>query len=119
MMRTVNLILAALFGLFAAVQYNDPDPWRWAAMYAFITGVCMFAAFGKTNRYVLWAGIAVCVVWMGALLPEFLNWIKLGAPNIAGSMKAETPFVEFTREFLGLGICLAVLGWQIWRVRKR
>lgn len=118
-MKIINLALTGLFVLFAAVQYNDPDPWGWAAMYAFVAGVCGFAAFGKVNRYVLWAGIAVCLVWMSTLLPEFINWIRTGAPNITGEMKATTPYIEFTREFLGLGICLAVLGWQTWKVRKR
>ncbi len=118
-MKTLNLILAGLFLLFAIVQLNDPDPWGWTAMYAFVAAVCGFAAFGKTNRYVLWAGIAVALAWMAFLLPEFINWVKMGAPNIATSMKAETPYVEFTREFLGLLICLGALGWQLWRVRKR
>ena len=118
-MKIFNLVLAALFVLFAAVQLNDPDPLGWTAFYAFVAGVCAFAAFGKTNRYVLWAGIAVCLIWMATLLPEFINWIKMGAPNIATTMKAETPYVEFTREFLGLGIGLTALSWQLWRVRKR
>lgn len=118
-MKTLNLILAGLFLLFAAVQLNDPDPWGWVAMYAFVAGVCGFAAFEKVNRRVLWSGIAVALAWMAFLLPEFIDWVKMGAPNIATGMKAETPYVEFTREFLGLAICMGVLGWQLWRVRKR
>ncbi|MBI5917657.1 MAG: transmembrane 220 family protein [Bacteroidetes bacterium] len=118
-MKILNLLLAAMFTLFAAWQYNDPDPWRWAAMYGFVAVVCGFAAFGKTNKYALWAGIAVCLVWMVVWVPEFIEWVKIGRPNIAGQMKAETPYIEYTREFLGLAICGAVLGWQLWRVRKR
>ncbi len=108
-----------IFASFAALQYNDPDPWRWALMYGFVAAIFGFAAFGKTNRYLLWAGIAACVVWMSLLLPEFLNWVKMGSPNIAEHMKAETPYVEFTREFLGLLICLLALTWLLWRVRKK
>ncbi|MEK7257963.1 MAG: transmembrane 220 family protein, partial [Bacteroidota bacterium] len=117
-MKILNLVLAALFVLFAALQYNDPDPLRWAAMYVFVAGVCGFAAFGKYNKYVLWAGIAVCLVWLAVWLPEFLNWLDMGAPNIATSMKAETPYIEYTREFFGLLICLGVFGWQLLRAKK-
>lgn len=118
-MKITNLILAAVFILFAGVQYNDPDPYGWMALYFFVATVCVFAAYGRHSRYVLWAGIAVCLVWMASLLPEFLSWVKMGLPNIAGEMKTEEPHIEFTREFLGLGICLGVLGWQMWRVRER
>lgn len=113
-MKMTNLILACIFALFAALQYNDPDPWRWIALYGFVAGVCAFAAFGRRNPYVNLVGIATCVVWLALWSPGFLDWLKAGAPNIAGQMKAETPYIEFTREFLGLLLCGAVLYWQ-WR----
>jgi hypothetical protein len=117
-MKIFNFLLAALFLVSAGLQFNDPDPWRWAAMYLFCAGVCLFAAFGKYNRFALWVGIAVCIIWMAVWLPEFIHWLDIGAPNIAGSMKAETPYVEYTREFLGLGICLGVLIWQLFLQKK-
>jgi hypothetical protein len=49
------------------------------------------------------------------LLPDFINWVKMGAPTITGSMKAESPFVELTREFLGLVICFAGLSFLLWQ----
>jgi hypothetical protein len=117
-MKIINLALAALFLLFAAAQLNDPDPLGWTVLYAFVSGVCAFAAFGKSNKHVLWVGIGVCVVWMILLLPEFIRWINMGMPGIVGQMKAEAPHIEFTREFLGLGICAAALAWQLRRGRK-
>ncbi len=117
-MKYLNFFLAAIFTLFAAWQYNDPDPWRWAAMYGFVAAVCAFAAFEKYNRYVLWVGIAACLIWLALWLPEFINWLNMGAPNIAETMKAETPFVEYTREFFGLVVCLGVLCWQVFRQKK-
>jgi hypothetical protein len=118
-MKITNWILAGLFLLFAAVQYNDPDPWRWALMYGFVAGACAFGAVGKWNKYVLWAGMAVCVVWAVLLLPEFVDWLRMGRPNIAEQMKAETPYIEFTREFLGLLTCLLALGWQLWLSKRK
>ena len=117
-MKISNLVLTAIFILFAYFQLDDPDPFNWMALYFFMAAVCLFAAYGKRNKYVLWAGIAVCLIWMGILLPEFINWINIGMPNIAGQMKAEEPYIEFTREFLGLGICLGVLFWQNKKIEK-
>lgn len=118
-MKILNLLLAALFILFAYFQANDPDPYGWMLLYFYVAAMCVFAAYGRSNKYLLWVGMAACVIWMGFLLPEFINWIKMGMPNIAGEMKTEEPHIEFTREFLGLGICLGVMGWQAWKVRKR
>lgn len=119
MKKTTNLVLAALFLIFAGLQYNDPDPWRWALMYSYVAVVCGFAAFNKQNKNVIWAGVAACLIWLAIWLPDFLNWIKIGAPNIAQQMKSETPYIEYSREFFGLVICLLALGWQLWSVRKK
>ena len=41
---------------------------------------------------------------------DFLvDWVKKGMPSITGSMKAESPHVEYLREFLGLFIILLAL----------
>ena len=117
-MKIINLVLAALFLLFAYFQINDPDPYLWMLLYFYMAAICLFAAYGKTNRYIIWAGILGCSIWFILLLPEFINWINMGMPNIAGQMKAEEPHIEFTREFLGLGICLAVLFWSLKEIKK-
>ncbi|HFA50951.1 MAG TPA: hypothetical protein ENJ95_18225 [Bacteroidetes bacterium] len=117
-MKIPNFILAAIFIVFAYLQLNDPDPLGWTLVYLYMAAVCVFAAYNRANKYVLWAGIAAVLVWMGFLFPEFVSWIKTGMPDIAGQMKAEEPHIEFTREFLGLGICLAVLFWQLKNIKK-
>jgi hypothetical protein len=111
-MKWIHIGLGALFLLFAAWQFNDPDPWRWAALYGFVSVHSLLLAFGKGNRRLAGAGALVCLLWMGSLLPEFLDWLRIGTPNIATTMKASTPYVEYTREFLGLGLSLLVLGFQ-------
>ncbi len=118
-MKILNIILATLFLLFAVVQYNDPDPWGWMGLYALVAGVSAFAALGRYNRWVILAGLAICVVWLGFLIPEFIHWIQMGMPNIAGSMKAEAPHIEYTREFLGLFLCIIVLGFHYFKARKK
>lgn len=75
-MKTLNLILVGLFVLFAAVQWNDPDPVHWMALYLFVAGICGFAAFGKHNKYLLWAGIVVCTIWVAITAQDFVDWMK-------------------------------------------
>lgn len=117
-MKIFNLFLALLFALFAAVQFNDPDPWGWALMYGFVAAVCGLAAFGHYHTYLLYLGLGIALIWMAALVPGFVSWVKMGMPTITGSMKAESPHVELTREFLGLVLCILVLGWQWRRARQ-
>lgn len=113
-MKAINLILATLFLLSAVAQYNDPDPWLWIALYGFVGGVLAFAAFDRRNKWVPLTGIVVALLWMASLLPEFINWLQMGMPNIAGSMKTEEPHIEYTREFLGLALCITALAFN-WR----
>jgi len=117
-MKILHLVLALLFLLFAVVQYNDPDPLGWMLLYGFIAGVCAFAAFGRRNRLVLLAGMGVVLVWAIFLFPDFIAWLRMGMPTIAGSMKAEAPHIELMREFSGLFLCLIVLIFQYIQGRK-
>lgn len=118
-MKYIHFSLALLFVLFAYFQANDPDPYLWMFLYFYVAAMCILAAYRRSNKYLLWAGIGGCLAWMGLLLPEFINWLQEGMPNIAGQMKAEAPHIEFTREFLGLAICAGVMGWQLWKVKKK
>ena len=46
-MKVLNLLLAALFLLFAFVQINDPDPALWILIYGLMAVACILAAFGR------------------------------------------------------------------------
>lgn len=118
-MKLLNSFLAILFILFAIVQYNDPDPWAWIALYLFVAVVCGFAFFSRYHRYIIIAGLAVCIIWLATLVPDFIRWVKMGMPTITGSMKAEAPHIELTREFLGLAVCMAALGFQYFQAKKK
>jgi hypothetical protein len=117
-MKYILLFLALLFAAFAALQYNDPDPLAWMTVYGMVAALAAFAAFGRYSGLLTLAGLAVVAIWMALLVPEVVNWIKLGGPNIAGGMHAETPYIEFMREFIGLLLCGAALLW-IWKMSRK
>ncbi|MBL7956968.1 MAG: transmembrane 220 family protein [Flavobacteriales bacterium] len=108
-MKTLNWILAVLFALFAAVQYNDPDPFGWIAVYGAVAALCALGAMGRAPRWALLAVAIVVLIWMVTLAPGMLDWARMGFPTIVGSMKAEAPHVEVVREFLGLLVALLAL----------
>ena len=101
--------LAALFGLFAFFQYNDPDWYIWIPIYLVVTTVALAYDFGWRNKSLV---LLVCILYtvgMLSYMPEVISWINNGTPTITGSMQAESPFIEFVREFFGLLICLITL----------
>lgn len=119
-MKIVNWVLATVFALFTAVQYNDPDPLQWMLLYGGVAVHFALAALGRLYRPAVWLWLAASLIWAATLLPDFLHWIDMGEPSIVNSMKAETPWVELTREFLGLLLAAAGCGWLLWKrnVRK-
>ena len=101
----VFFILMCLMGLFAAVQYNDPDGGGWMAVYAIPALWCALATFFPRwlARPLCRIGLLVCIVMALAgvvkfwpLTPRF--WTKEVWYN-----------VETAREGMGLMIVALVL----------
>jgi hypothetical protein len=122
-MKIFNIIFAFLFVVFAALQYNDPDPYLWVPIYMYAAVLCWQASRNKfyPKAYiigiVLYAAYAVYKIFDQNGL---LDWINLHhAENIAETMKAEKPWVEESREFFGLIILIAVLVIDLLYARKK
>ncbi len=118
-MKIFNLFLTALFLFSAALQYNDPDPLLWIALYLSVAVICGFAAFKQYNRWAILLVMAACIYELSTLYPAFSQWIDDGMPSITESMKASSPHVELVREFLGVAISLAALIFQYVRARSQ
>jgi len=118
-MRLVNIVLALLFALFAIVQYNDPDPWLWIGIYSFIAIISGLAVAEIYPTWIIRIGLAGCVIGLGILLPDFIDWMSAGAESITETMKAEKPHIELTREFLGLLLCALVMGLHLWQSEQK
>ncbi|MEM9544399.1 MAG: transmembrane 220 family protein [Bacteroidota bacterium] len=112
-------IVAGLFVLFAALQYNDQDFYIWIPIYLIVGVVIWMYGKGKFNLRFLQILLGFYVLGMISYYPDVISWIKDGTPSITGSMKAESPFVEFMREFFGLAICAIALGYYCYLASKK
>jgi hypothetical protein len=122
-MKIFNLVLAFLFLVFAALQFNDApdDILFWVAIYTLIATISAFGAFHKYNMWVIVIGLVAVVYELFRKFPSFAQWIGEGMPSIVDEMKATSPYIELVREFLGLVICLVALIFhyvRYMRIRK-
>jgi hypothetical protein len=86
--------------------------------YGVMSLIYVLLALGKKFAFYLSVlMLIVSLLYMGLILPEIIKWIKDGMPSIVQSMKATIPTIEYTRDFLGLLLCLIACVWAI-RVHK-
>ena len=103
---TIGIAMMAILLLFGAVvQYNDPDPLGWMALYLAAAGVSFAALRGPQAWPVAAAIAAAAVVWAATLVPAAARTSFLGLFRSWEMMSTE---MEEGREFLGL---LLVATW--------
>jgi general stress protein CsbA len=122
-MKIFNLFFCVVFILFAALQYNDPDPYIWIPIYGYAAVLCWFAFKKKYYPKAYIAGISVYLIYAIYLVftkNGVLDWAnEHHAENIVQTMKAEKPWIEDTREFGGLMILIVVLAVNYFYSRKK
>jgi hypothetical protein len=120
-MKVLNLVLTVMFLLFAFVQINDPDPVVWILIYGSLAVTCVLAAFGYYYNKVLIAMIIILSAYSVVFFSGVREWLRsddkaMLFDNIA---KMQHLYIEESREFLGLMICILVLTLHLVRARVR
>lgn len=113
-MRAVNGLFCVVLGLFAIVQYNDPDALLWFLIYAIPAAWAGVVAFRPRLLPTNGAAIAAFVACLAAAVA--------GAIHMWPSLPANWIHVEEEREGIGLIIVTAgliMVGWTWWRMDKR
>jgi hypothetical protein len=106
-MRVANIVMAVLFFVSALLQYNDPDPLPWMALYGAAGAACLLRGRGRTAWLLPALVGGAALVWALAMAPYVLPHLRFG--DLFQSMKAETPAIEENRELLGI---LIVAAWM-------
>lgn len=111
-LRIAHGIMAALFALSVTLQFNDPGPAAWIALYGACAIAAGSAAAGRPLRRFALAVLVVCALWE-------LHYLSLGAWRVPitsladeWTMKNETVIIG--REFWAL-IWLGSWMALVWR----
>lgn len=110
-MKAVNLLLAVMFLVFAFLQLNDPDPLIWILVYGSMAVVCVMAAFRNYKRWFMVALLVIFIAYSFVFLGGVMEWFRQPDRSVLFNdiAKMEHPYIEESREFLGLMICILVL----------
>lgn len=101
--------LSFVFLIFAVVQFNDPDGWKWVIIYGVVSLMALPVIIRRLPGWTYKVVILVYIIIAGLYIPDFFQWIKGGMTDLTSSMSAESPEIELTREFLGILIALSAL----------
>jgi hypothetical protein len=106
--RCVSWAMTALYLVSVALQYNDPDPLRWMAIYGAAAVVSAFLPLRRWAMPVAYAVAAAALLWAVVLTPEI--WGRVGFTDLWRKMSEKGGAVEVEREIGGLVI---VVGWMV------
>ncbi len=119
MKNVINIILTVLFVLFALVQFNDPDPLLWVLIYGSIALVSGLAVKGIYNQKVLLIMMVACIAGSIYYFPGLMELVSdHQVSDLTRSMKADQPFIEESRESLGLIVGFLALLYHYFKARK-
>lgn len=120
-MKILNLVLAVLFVVFAFVQINDPDPVVWILIYGAMAVSCVLAAFGYYYSLVQAALLIIFIGYSFVFSSGVLEWLRSEDKSMLFDdiAKMQYPYIEESREFLGLLICVLVLIMHLVRARQQ
>jgi hypothetical protein len=104
MKKIVSLIFGILFLLFAAVQYNDPDPQVWVPIYGIAALACLMAWVGM-GQWWFFAGMTVVYA-----LAAWNQWPPVFEGFLLNEMGMKSINIELARESGGLAICAVAMG---------
>jgi len=107
--------MGALLVFAAVVQYNDPDPYSWSALYLAAAGVS-FAALWVPGAWNASAAVAaVASIWAVTLAPAV---VRTSFPELFRSWEMMSREMEEGREFLGLLLVATWTSYLAYRGRK-
>ncbi len=105
----VTVFFLIIFLMSAAVQYNDPDPERWMAIYGLAALACISVLIDrKPHYYIFW------IMALGYLVAAYFQWPPKFEGFLFDEIKMRSMNIEEARETGGLVICavgMMVMGW--------
>ncbi len=114
--KIVNIILCILFIAFAILQLNDPDGWLWFLIYFAVALISIIENFKKLPKTFLWVVFFGLVIYSAFYFSSLIDFLKTdNKEEIFGEMVYEKPYLEGTREFIGLILAALAISYHLKR----
>ena len=114
-----NAVMLVAFVLSVIVQFNDPDPVLWAAIYAVAAVVCWLEIRRRTNPWFPAIIAAASLAWAATLAPRVIGKVPFGA--MFDEFEMADIGVEESREMYGLvliALWMIAVASAAWRRRS-
>jgi hypothetical protein len=108
--RTLNGLMAVLFAIALAVQFNDPDPLRWMAIYGAALAVSILAAVRGRVPVALTVTVGAIALAWGLLLAGRGGGTFRVYQHMFDAWEMRNTSIEEAREATGL---LIVFFWMV------
>ncbi|MCV9385126.1 transmembrane 220 family protein [Reichenbachiella ulvae] len=96
-------IYALIFAAFTYLQLNDPDPVIWVAIYGAVAFASLLRVVEVYHQIVFLTLTIVLAGYSLLYIPGFFEYLMQPNKNeIVGEMVYKKPYIEETREFIGL-----------------
>ena len=105
--RAANWLMLLMFVFSVVVQYNDPDPVKWIAIYGLAAIACFLEIRGRGSLGLPGVLGAVTLVWGVVLLRGVIGRVRIG--DLFEEWEMQNMAVEVAREAGGL---LIVAVWM-------
>jgi len=116
--KTTNFILCIVFIIFALLQLNDPDGFLWFSIYLIVTLICLYNTFKVVPKYLLILSMIALLAYSAFHFSLFIDYLETeNKEEIFGEMVYNKPYLEGTREFIGLLIAAFGIIYQL-KIRK-
>jgi transmembrane protein TMEM220 len=104
-----NILFLVAYVLSAAVLYNDPDPFRWAALYLAAVAMCIIELRKRQNRWLPPLLLTIGLLWIGTLLSQVVGKITLA--QIIDAITLQSRVAAPARDIGGLVLVVLWAGY--------
>lgn len=114
--QAADVLFLLMFLMSVAVQYNDPDPLLWMAIYGAAAVACALSLARRLPRWLPIVIALVAILWSLRIAPRVLGTVPFLDMFAAWEMKDTG--IEESREMYGL---LLIATWMLvlaWRYRR-
>lgn len=112
--KITNYVLFIIFAAFAYLQLNDPDGILWFIIYLIVALICLLNNFIKIPRILIILIGTSLLIYAGFHLSLFIEFLQTNnKEELFGEMVYDKPYLEGTREFIGLLIAAFAVLFQI------